>query len=191
MYHFFGYLARMKHIRRWGLMRNTRDENIQEHSLQAAMIAHALAVIKNKLFGGNVDAERVMALAVYHEVGEVITGDLATPIKYFNPEIKNAYKEIERVAEDKLLHMLPDELRGEYEPLIRQREDDEAHAIVKAADKICAYLKCVEEMTAGNTEFAKAQKTLKKTIDGMKRPEVDYFMKTFVPSFELTLDELN
>jgi len=191
MYHFFGYLARMKHIRRWGLMRNTRDENIQEHSLQAAMIAHALAVIKNKLFGGNVDAERVMALAVYHEVGEVITGDLATPIKYFNPEIKNAYKEIERVAEDKLLRMLPDELRGEFEPLVKQREDDEAHAIVKAADKICAYLKCVEEMSAGNSEFAKAKKTLKKTIDSMNRPEVDYFMKTFVPSFELTLDELN
>ena len=191
MYHFFGYLARMKHIRRWGLMRNTRDENIQEHSLQAAMIAHALAVIKNKLFGGNVDAERVMALAVYHEVGEVITGDLATPIKYFNPEIKNAYKEIERVAEEKLLCMLPDELRDEFEPLVKQREDDEAHAIVKAADKICAYLKCVEEMSAGNSEFAKAKKTLKKTIDNMNRPEVDYFMKTFVPSFELTLDELN
>ena len=191
MYHFFSYMARMKHIRRWGLMRNTRDENIQEHSLQAAMIAHALAVIKNKLFGGNVDAERVMALAVYHEVGEVITGDLATPIKYFNPEIKNAYKEIERVAEEKLLRMLPDELRGEFEPLVKQREDDEAHAIVKAADKICAYLKCVEEMSAGNSEFAKAKKTLKKTIDGMNRPEVDYFMKTFVPSFELTLDELN
>ena len=191
MYHFFGYLARTKHIRRWGLMRNTRDENIQEHSLQAAMIAHALAVIKNKLFGGTVDAERVMALAVYHEVGEVITGDLATPIKYFNPEIKNAYKEIERVAEDKLLRMLPDELRGEFEPLVKQREDDEAYAIVKAADKICAYLKCVEEMSAGNSEFAKAKNTLKKTIDNMNRPEVDYFMKTFVPSFELTLDELN
>ena len=182
MYHFFSYMARMKHIRRWGLMRNTRDENIQEHSLQAAMIAHALAVIKNKLFGGNVDAERVMALAVYHEVGEVITGDLATPIKYFNPEIKYAYKEIERVAEEKLLRMLPDELRGEFEPLVKQREDDEAHAIVKAADKICAYLKCVEEMSAGNSEFAKAKKTLKKTIDSMDRPEVDYFMKTFVPA---------
>jgi 5'-deoxynucleotidase len=191
MHHFFGYMARMKHIRRWGLMRNTRDENIQEHSLQAAMIAHALAVIKNKLFGGNVDAERVMALAVYHEVGEVITGDLATPIKYFNPEINSAYTQIERVAEDKLLRMLPEELRGEFEPLVKQRDDDEAHALVKAADKICAYLKCVEELSAGNTEFAKAQKALKKTIDGMKRPEVDYFMKTFVPSFELTLDELN
>jgi 5'-deoxynucleotidase len=184
-------MARMKHIKRWGLMRNTRDENIQEHSLQAAMIAHALAVIKNRMFGGSVDAERVMALAVYHEAGEVITGDLATPIKYFNPEINSAYKQIERVAEDKLLKMLPDELRPAFEPLVRQRDDGEAHAIVKAADKICAYLKCVEELSAGNSEFAKAKNALKKTIDGMERPEVDYFMNTFVPSFELTLDELN
>ncbi len=191
MYHFFGYMARMKHIKRWGLMRNTRDENIQEHSLQAAMIAHALAEIKNKLFGGNVDAARVMALAVYHEAGEVITGDLATPIKYFNPEIKSAYKRIERVAEDKLIGMLPEALRDVFEPLIHQRDDGEAHAIIKAADKICAYLKCVEELSAGNSEFAKAKKTLQKTIGDMKRPEVDYFMKTFVPSFELTLDELN
>ena len=191
MYHFFGYMARMKNIRRWGLMRNTRDENIQEHSLQAAMIAHALAVIKNERFDGSVDAEHVMALAIYHEAGEVITGDLATPIKYFNPEIKNAYKQIERVAEDKLLDMLPEVLRGVYAPLVKQRDDDEAHAIVKAADKICAYLKCVEELSAGNSEFAKAKKTLKKAIDDIKRPEVDYFMKTFVPSFELTLDELN
>jgi len=191
MYHFFGYMARMKNIKRWGLMRNTRDENIQEHSLQTAMIAHALALIKNEMFGGSVDAERVMALAVYHEAGEVITGDLATPIKYFNPEINSAYKQIERVAEDKLLMMLPDELRGAFEPLVKQQNDGEAYSIVKAADKICAYLKCVEELSAGNTEFAKAQKTLKKTIDEMKRPEVDYFMKTFAPSFELTLDELN
>jgi 5'-deoxynucleotidase len=191
MYHFFGYMARMKHIKRWGLMRNTRDENIQEHSLQTAMIAHALAIVKNGMFGGSVDAEHVMALAVYHEAGEVITGDLATPIKYFNPEINSAYKQIERVAEDKLLGMLPDELRKVYEPLVKQRDDDEVHAIVKAADKICAYLKCVEELSAGNTEFAKAKKALKKTIDEMERPEVDYFMKMFVPSFELTLDELN
>ena len=191
MYHFFGYMARMKYIKRWGLMRNTREENIQEHSLQTAMIAHALALIKNKLFGGGVDAEHVMALAVYHEAGEVITGDLATPIKYFSPEIRTAYKDIERVAEDKLTGMLPDALRSEYEALILHREDDaEAYAIVKAADKICAYLKCVEELSAGNTEFTQAKKTIEKAIKKMDRPEVKYFMETFVPSFSLSLDEM-
>ena len=191
MNHFFSYMARMKHIKRWGLMRNTREENIQEHSLQTAMIAHALALIKNRMFGGNVDAERVLALAVYHEAGEVITGDLATPIKYFNPEIKTAYKQIERVAEEKLVDMLPGELKSDYIELILNRESEpELYAIVKAADKICAYLKCVEELSAGNSEFTKAKKTIEKSIKQMGRPEVDYFMKTFVPSFELTLDEM-
>lgn len=192
MHHFFSFMARMKNIKRWGLMRNTREENIQEHSLQTAMIAHALALIKNRYYGGRVNPDRVMALAVYHEAGEVITGDLATPIKYFNPEIKTAYKQIEKIAEQKLLAMLPDALRDDYSALILGREDDpEAYALVKAADKICAYLKCVEELSAGNSEFAKAQKTILAAINDMQRPEVDYFMKTFVPSFELTLDELN
>jgi 5'-deoxynucleotidase len=191
MYHFFSYMARMKHIKRWGLMRNTREENIQEHSLQTAMIAHALALIKNRLFDGNVNAERVLALAMYHEAGEVITGDLATPIKYFNPEIKTAYKQIERVAEEKLVDMLPGELKDDYVALILNREAEaELYVIVKAADKICAYLKCVEELSAGNSEFAKAKKAIEKAIKQMDRPEVDYFMKTFVPSFELTLDEM-
>ncbi len=191
MFHFFSYMARMKHIKRWGLMRNTREENIQEHSLQTAMIAHALALIKNRLYGGNVDAERVLALAVYHETGEVITGDLATPIKYFNPEIKAAYKQIERVAEEKLVNMLPAELKGDYEALILNREaEPELYALVKAADKICAYLKCVEELSAGNSEFTKAKKAIEKSLKQMDRPEVDYFMKAFVPSFELTLDEM-
>lgn len=191
MSHFFSYMARMKHIKRWGLMRNTREENIQEHSLQTAMIAHALALIKNTLFGGSVDAQRVMALAVFHEAGEVITGDLATPIKYFNPEIKNAYKEIEHIAEQKLVGMLPETLRGEYDALILHREEDaEAYTLVKAADKICAYLKCVEELSAGNTEFAKAKNAITEAIKKMDRPEVKYFMDTFVPSFSLTLDEM-
>ncbi len=191
MHHFFGYMARMKHIKRWGLMRNTREENIQEHSLQAAMIAHSLALIKNELFGGRVDAEHVMALAIYHEAGEVITGDLATPIKYFSPEIRSAYKDIELVAEKKLVSMVPEALRGEYEKLILHREEDaEAYAIVKAADKICAYLKCVEELSAGNTEFAAAKRATGKAIKEMDRPEVKYFMETFAPSFELSLDEM-
>jgi len=192
MFHFFSFMAKMKHIKRWGLMRNIREENVMEHSLQAAMIAHALAVIKNRLYGGSVNAEHVMAVAVYHESGEVITGDLATPIKYFNPEIKAAYGEIEKVAEKKLLAMLPEEMKGEYEKLITGREDDkEAYALVKAADKICAYLKCVEEMSAGNMEFEKAQKAVLAAIEKLEMPEVEYFMKTFVPSFSLTLDELN
>ena len=192
MYHFFSYMAKMKHIKRWGLMRNTRDENIQEHSLQTAMIAHALAVIRNTLFGGDVDANRVMAVAVYHEAGEVITGDLATPIKYFNPEIKKAYKGIERIAEQKLIGMLPEAVRGEYEKLIVHKEEDaEAYAIVKAADKICAYLKCIEELSAGNMEFAKAEVAILKAIEKIDMPEVGYFMDKFVPSFKLTLDELN
>ncbi len=192
MHHFFSYMAKMKHIKRWGIMRNTREENIQEHSLQAAMIAHALAIIRNKLFGGNVDAERVMAVAVYHEAGEVITGDLATPIKYFNPEIKSAYKEIERVAEQKLVAMLPEEIKVEYEKLILGREEDrEVYALVKAADRICAYIKCIEELSAGNREFEKAQKTILESIEKLDMPEVKYFMDKFIPSFELTLDELN
>ena len=192
MYHFFSYMAKMKHIKRWGLMRNTREENIQEHSLQTAMIAHALAVIRNTVFGGDIDANRVMALAVYHEAGEVITGDLATPIKYFNPEIKQAYKQIEQLAEQKLVKMLPEAMQGVYEELILGREEDrEVYALIKAADKICAYLKCIEEMSAGNKEFEKAQTTIKKAIDTIDMPEVKYFMDTFVPSFELTLDELN
>ena len=192
MYHFFSFMAKMKHIKRWGLMRNTREENIQEHSLQTAMIAHALAIIKNTYFDGNVDAEHVMAIAVFHEAGEVITGDLATPIKYYNPEIKQAYKEIEKVAEKKLVGMLPKEMEAEYSKLILGREDDEEiYAIVKASDKICAYLKCIEELSAGNREFEKAKVTLKKAIDKLDMKEVKYFMKEFVPSFELTLDELN
>ena len=192
MSHFFAYLARMKFIQRWGLMRNVRQENIQEHSLQTAMIAHNLALIKNKKFGGQVDALRVLLLAVYHEASEVITGDLATPIKYFNPEIKKAYKDIEKVANLRLLSMLPEELKSDYEcVLMPGKEDDEHMKIVKAADKICAYLKCIEELKAGNLEFSKAEKTIHRDLINLKRPEVEYFMVKFLPSFYLTLDELN
>jgi 5'-deoxynucleotidase len=173
-------------------MRNTRQENIQEHSLQVAMIAHGLALIKNKFYGGDLDPERISILAMFHEASEVITGDLATPIKYFNPEIKRAYKEIERVANKKLLDMLPHGLKEEYQSLFFIGQGDMEHwNIVKAADKICAYLKCVEEMKAGNKEFSKAKKAIESQIQAMDRPEVKYFMECFVPSFSLTLDELN
>jgi len=165
MSHFFAYLARMKFIQRWGLMRNTRPENIQEHSLQVAMIAHGLAIIRNRLFDGQVDPERTAVLALYHDVGEVITGDLATPIKHFNPKIKTAYNEIEVVAKQKLLDMLPDAFKADYHPLFFLEEGDrEPWELVKAADKICAYLKCLEELKAGNQEFSKAEKAIKAEV---------------------------
>lgn len=173
-------------------MRNTRQENIQEHSLQVAMIAHGLALISNRFFGGNADVDKIVTLAVFHEVSEVITGDLATPIKYFNPEIKKAYRHIEKVANSKLLRMLPKELQQDYAYLFTEnKEYRQAYAFVRASDKICAYLKCLEELKAGNREFEKAKKTIEIELHNMNMPEVRYFMETFVPSFSLTLDELN
>lgn len=192
MSHFFAYLSRMKYIYRWGLMRNTCRENIQEHSLQVAMVAHILALISNKFFGNNINVDRVVTLAVFHEVSEVITGDLATPIKYFNPEIKRAYKEIETVANNKLLGMLPKKLQEDYGLLLsEEKRDKNTYIFVKAADKICAYLKCLEELKAGNREFEKAKNTIEEQIKELDMPEIDYFMETFTPSFNLTLDELN
>jgi 5'-deoxynucleotidase len=192
MSHFFAYLAKMKFIQRWGLMRNTHPENIQEHSLQVAMIAHGLALIKNKHFNGQVDPQRIAVLALYHDVGEVITGDLPTPIKYFNPKVKTAYDEVEVVAKRKLFDMLPDELKPDYASLLFLQDIDREHwQLVKVADKICAYLKCLEELKAGNQEFAKAEKAIKAEIEALSLPEVVYFVEKFVPSFSLTLDELN
>lgn len=190
MHHFFAYMARMKYIERWGLMRNTRQENIQEHSLQVAMIAHSLAIIKNKFFGGNLDENKIAVMAMYHEASEVITGDLATPIKYYNPEIKQAYKSLESLISKKLLNLLPEDLIPAYEPYFTAETGGEEWKIVKYADKICAYLKCLEETNSGNGEFKKAQKTIYEDIQNIKAPEVEYFMQTFVPSFWLTLDEL-
>lgn len=192
MRHYFAYLSRMRLIRRWGLMRNTYEENIQEHSLQVAWVAHGLAIIRNTYFGGTVSSDRVMTLAAFHEAGEVFTGDLATPIKYFNPEIKQAYDAIEDYAKQRLRGMLPEELQGTYHPLLfPQAEERELWKIVKAADKICAYLKCIEELKSGNQEFTKAERAIRTEIDKMEAPEVKYFMEHFVPSFALALDELN
>lgn len=192
MGHFFAYLSRMKLINRWGLMRNTYTENIQEHSLQVAIIAHGLALIKNKKFAGNLNPERVLTLAVFHEASEVITGDLATPIKYFNPKIKKAYAEIEEVANEKLLNMLTVDMREDYQPLLFIEEEDKEHwKIVKAADKISAYIKCLEELKAGNQEFSKAEKAILDGIINMDMPEVQYFMDHYIGSFSLTLDELS
>ncbi len=191
MSHFFAYLSRMKFIRRWGLMHSAYPENIQEHSLRVAHLAHALALIRNRVFGGEVSPERVAALALYHDAAEVLTGDLPTPVKNFNPTIKTAYRGIEQAARDKLLSLLPAPLRPDYEPFFRPHDADRVHAeLVRAADKLCAYLKCLEEISAGNPEFAQAEKALRATVEALALPEVSYFLETFVPSFRLTLDEL-
>lgn len=190
-YSFFAFLSRMRHIYRWSLMRNVTRENIQEHSLQAAMIAHGLAVIRNKYFSGDVNAEKVALLAVYHDSNETITGDLPTPIKYFNPEIRGAYKDLETVSKEKLLSLLPGELRDEYRSILFYDEQSVEGRIVKAADRICAYIKCMEELKAGNGEFQKAQQSILKKIQAIDLPEVKYFMDHFLENFSLTLDELN
>ena len=188
---FFAYLFRMKYIKRWSLMRSVREENIMEHSLQVAVIAHALALIKNKMFSGNVNVEKTVLLAQYHEVGEVITGDLPTPIKYFNPEIKNAYKDLEKHACEKILNMLPDSLKPEYQEYILPDENSEEYKIVKSADRLSAYLKCVEEVKAGNAEFKKAKASILSDLKKLNRKEIDYYLKEFAPADELTLDELD
>ncbi|MDD7447359.1 MAG: 5'-deoxynucleotidase [Clostridiales bacterium] len=193
MYHFFAYMARMKQILRWGLMRNTRPENDQEHSLQAALIAHELATAHNLRHGGALNADHIAVLAMYHDAGEVITGDLATPIKHFNPEVHGAFEKMEQMAREKLLNMLPDDLSGAYAPIVCPDETTEEWRFVKAADKICAYLKCVEEIRSGNEEFCKARDAIGRDIArmGETMPEVREFMEQFAGSFELTLDELN
>ena len=187
--HFFAYISRMRFIQRWALMRNTAPENVQEHSHQVAVLAHALAVIRNELFGGQVDAGQVAAAALYHDAGEILTGDMPTPIKYYAPEIRDAYRKVEAVAGDKLLSMLPDELRADYEPIIKI-EDETTKKLVKAADKLSAYIKCVEELKAGNMEFKKAAEQTRRALDEMKMPELDYFMAHCMESFSMTLDEL-
>ena len=192
MYNFFAYMSRMKLIKRWSLMKAVTEENIAEHSAEVAQIAHALAVIANKLYGQNLNVDRVATLALYHESSEVITGDLPTPIKYYNPEIRKAYKDIEGIANQKLISMLPPELKAEYEPLIAQDSDCYEHKLVKAADKISAYIKCVEELKSGNREFAKAEAALSAEVEEYTRlPEVKYFCNTFLSSYSKTLDELD
>lgn len=189
--HFFAYLSRMKFIKRWGLMHNTYAENVQEHSLRVAQIAHALAVIRNRKFEGRVSPDRVVVLALYHDAGEVLTGDLPSPIKYFNPEIQKAYHDIEASAAVRLVEMLPKELAEDYRAvLVPGSSEAELWEIVKAADKLCGYIKCLEEMAAGNKEFTKAEQSLKMAVEKIDLPEVRYFLEVFVPSFRLTLDEL-
>ena len=186
---FFALISRMRYIGRWGLMRNSLSENIQEHSHMVAVIAHALAVIGREIYKKDTDPDRCAAAALYHDASEIITGDLPTPIKYNNDAIKKSYKEIERQASLRLLGLLPPELRSSFEPLLME-SDPEIQAYVKAADKLSAYIKCIEERKAGNNEFLSAEAQILGVLKENPLPEVDYFIKNFIPAFELTLDEL-
>lgn len=190
-YDFFAFADRMKYIKRWQLMRSVREENIMEHSQQVAMFAHALAVIKNRIYGGKVNAEKAVLYAVYHECAEVMTGDLPTPIKYFDNSIRGAYKNLEEKASLKLLSMLPKELEGDFSATIIPDAQSEEYAIMKAADRLAAYVKCLEELRCGNNEFAKAKKSIEDDLHSRNMPEVEYFFKNFIESFSLTLDELD
>ena len=187
--HFFAYISRMRFIQRWALMRNTAPENVQEHSHQAAVLAHALAVIRNEKFGGHLDPGTVAAAALYHDASEILTGDMPTPIKYHDPAIRAAYKDVEAVASRKLLDLLPPELQNAYRPILLE-EDGEIRQVVKAADKLSAYIKCVEELKGGNNEFRKAKESIEADLKGRELPCLDYFMEHFVPAFSLTLDEM-
>ncbi len=190
--HFFAHLARMKLIQRWPLMRSVSSENISEHSLQVAFVAHALALIKNKKFEGQLNPEHIALLGMYHDTSEVLTGDLPTPVKYYNAEIATEYKKIEAAAEKRLLSMLPEEFQEDFEPfLISGRCNQDEQNIVKQADSICAYLKCLEELSAGNHEYEQAKRRLEETLQQRKTPEMEYFLTTFAPSFELSLDEIS
>ena len=189
-YSFYAYLSRMRYISRWGLMRNSCPENIQEHSHQVAVLAHALALIARKVYGNKtVSPEACATAALFHDAGEIITGDMPTPIKYYSPEIRDAYKQVEAVAEGKLLGMLPEELQEDYEPLLRE-SDPEIRRFVKAADKLSAHIKCLEELKASNHEFLLAARQTRQALDDMDMPEVRYFIEHFLDSFTLTLDEL-
>lgn len=186
--HYYAMLFRMKYINRWALMRNNRTENLSEHSLEVAFIAHALAVIENRRFGGNVNPERAALLAMFHDTTEIITGDLPTPIKYYNSEIKKAYKEIEHNSVNQLISMIPEDLRPDFEA-IYNNDDEKLGAIVKAADKISALIKCVDEIATGNKEFEMAERSTRKAVESSCLPSVKVFLDEFLPSFSLSLDE--
>lgn len=188
--HFFAILARMKWIRRWGLMRNTQEENLQDHTLQTAMIAYHLCVLHNVYFGGHVEPRQAAVLAVYHDTPEIFTGDMPTPVKYFNTQMRKTYGEVERMAQQRLLQALPDELHAYYEPLLCQPERDPLWPFVKAADTLSAYVKCLQEVNAGNREFTSALETTHEKLQSMGMPEVDMFLRDYTTGFTLTLDEL-
>lgn len=187
---FFAYLSRMRYINRWGLMRNTFQENIQEHSHMVAVLSHALAVIRRDVFGREADPGLAAMAALYHDAPEILTGDLPTPIKYYDPEIRDAYKKVEEFSAGKLLAMLPDQLRPAFSPLLREDYDPDTKALVKAADKLSAHIKCLEELKAGNREFQQAARQTLEALKSYNLPEVDYFLEHFLPAFGMTLDEM-
>ncbi len=187
---FYALLGRMRYITRWGLMRNSFSENIQEHSHQVAVLAHALALIRREILGlEGPDPDKCAAAALYHDASEILTGDMPTPIKYYNSTMKNAYKHVEYIAANRLLDMLPSQLRAHYAPLVLE-EDEKIKAIVKCADKLSAYIKCVEEQKAGNAEFESAATQTLKSMQDMHQPELDWFIAECLPAFAQNLDQL-
>ena len=188
--HFFAYLSRMRYIGRWSLMRNSLPENIQEHSHMVAVLAHALGIIRRDVFGIPCNPEEAAAVALFHDCSEILTGDLPTPIKYHSSEIRDAYKQIEFLACNRLLDTLPDELKPAYRQLITGEKQKRSFDLVKAADKLSAYIKCIEERKAGNNEFLSAEAQTLSALKSMRMQEVDYFLEHFIPAFELNLDEL-
>ncbi len=187
---FYAYMDRMKYIKRWQLMRSTREENIMEHTHSVTLLAHALVTIHNDIYGGNADVLKTVLYAMYHETSEVMTGDLPTPIKYYNSSIHGAYKELEKRACDKIVDMLPKEMQGGIAPFVHADESGVEYKLVKAADRLAAYIKCLEEIRLGNTEFTKAKKSIEEDLRSRKMPEVEYFFEKFIPAFDLSLDEL-
>ena len=188
--YFYAMLSRMKYINRWGLMRNTREENLSEHSLEVAFIAHALGIINNEVFNGSINADRLAILGMYHDVTEIITGDMPTPVKYYNSEIRTAYKEVEKAAGQEILTGLPENIRKRYNNLLTESETEkELWIYVKAADKLSALIKCIEERKMGNTDFFKAEHSTLDSIKNMGIAEADYFIEHFIPAYSMTLDE--
>ncbi|MDR3208190.1 MAG: 5'-deoxynucleotidase [Oscillospiraceae bacterium] len=188
--HFFALISRMRHIGRWGLMRNTQPENLQEHSYMTAVFAHALALVRRDILGLPADPDRAAAAALFHDAAELFTGDLPTPVKYFDPDLRAAYRRVEETAARRLLALLPESLRPAYTPLLAEQSDPGTDALVRAADKLAAYVKCLEELRDGNREFAPAARQTREKLDAMHSPEVAWFLEHCVPSFSLSLDEV-
>ncbi len=188
---FFAYLSRLRWIKRWGLKRNLEPENVMEHSWEVATIAHALALIKNRYFNGDVDPQKIATAALYHDISEVITGDLPTPIKYHSPMIRQSYHTIERQAVKKLTRLLPEKLQQDFDYFIdEEKQEAEVRAIIKAADTLSAYLKCRYEASNGNREFSIAENKIKEKLNALQTPEVHYFMDVFILSYDMTVDDL-